>query len=52
MKVNYPVLHPDCQLMIIPGNLPEKQAPPAAILYDPDSADDIDDDDPDDDLDL
>lgn len=27
-------------------------AAPAAILYDPDSADDIDDDDPDEDLDL
>ncbi|KAF7964855.1 hypothetical protein HWV62_2115 [Athelia sp. TMB] len=34
------------------GKSVERQAAPAAILYDPDSADDIDDDDPDDDLDI
>lgn len=36
------------------GNPPEKvNVPsPAAILYDPDSADDLDDDDPDEDLDI
>ncbi|KZT74672.1 hypothetical protein DAEQUDRAFT_807015 [Daedalea quercina L-15889] len=36
------------------GNPPEKanMPPPAAILYDPDSADDLDDDDPDEDLDI
>lgn len=31
---------------------PTQSAAPAAILYDPDSADDIDDDDPDEDLDI
>lgn len=30
----------------------EKQSAPSVILYDPDSADDIDDDDPDEDLDI
>jgi len=34
------------------GKPPEKQMASAAILYDPDSADDIDDDDPDEDLDI
>ncbi|EPQ60772.1 hypothetical protein GLOTRDRAFT_124520 [Gloeophyllum trabeum ATCC 11539] len=34
------------------GQAPAPAAPPGAIYYDPDSADDIDDDDPDEDLDI
>lgn len=34
------------------GKAVEKTQAPAAILYDPDSADDLDDDDPDEDLDI
>ena len=45
-------LGPEFHLTIIPGKPIEKQTASAAILYDPDSADDIDDDDPDEDLDI
>ena len=51
-KVNVPALHLGSHLMITSGKPPEKQTASAAILYDPDSADDIDDDDPDEDLDI
>lgn len=37
-------------VLYFPGKV--EQSAPAAILYDPDSADDIDDDDPDEDLDI
>jgi hypothetical protein len=36
----------------LPGNLDKNVQSLGAILYDPDSADDIDDDDPDEDLDI
>lgn len=39
------------ELIFSPGSA-AKPAQQAAILYDPDSADDIDDDDPDEDLDI
>ena len=51
-KVNSPALHLGLSLTITPGKPLEMQKTPAAILYDPDSADDIDDDDPDEDLDI
>ena len=42
----------DINLTFTSGKPTEKQTNSAAILYDPDSADDIDDDDPDEDLDI
>jgi elongator complex protein 5 len=45
-------MHFALHLMISLGKPVEKRTTPAAILYDPDSADDIDDDDPDEDLDI
>jgi hypothetical protein len=52
MKVNSPALRLGLSLTITAGKPSEMQKKPAAILYDPDSADDIDDDDPDEDLDI
>ena len=52
MKVNFWPCMWIVQLKSSLGKFPERQTLPAAILYDPDSADDIDDDDPDEDLDI
>jgi hypothetical protein len=51
-KVHCPALHPSLHLTVTSGKPSEKQTASAAIIYDPDSADDIDDDDPDEDLDI
>ncbi|KAH9946665.1 hypothetical protein B0H21DRAFT_779009 [Amylocystis lapponica] len=50
-KVPLPYAHEGLNFPV-PGQAHEHRNNPAAILYDPDSADDIDDDDPDEDLDI